>query len=101
MKIGIHLPQYGNHASGELITEAARRAEQLGFAGVWVSDHVMRPAAQTYPSARLFEPLLALGWAAAATKTIGLGTSVMVVPQYHPVQLPTRWHRWMRCPGAA
>nr|NIR36936.1 TIGR03619 family F420-dependent LLM class oxidoreductase [Actinomycetota bacterium]NIS36786.1 TIGR03619 family F420-dependent LLM class oxidoreductase [Actinomycetota bacterium]NIT98909.1 TIGR03619 family F420-dependent LLM class oxidoreductase [Actinomycetota bacterium]NIU19309.1 TIGR03619 family F420-dependent LLM class oxidoreductase [Actinomycetota bacterium]NIU71275.1 TIGR03619 family F420-dependent LLM class oxidoreductase [Actinomycetota bacterium] len=37
--------------------------------------------------AYLLEPLLTLGWAAAATTRIGLGTSVMVVPQYHPLQL--------------
>lgn len=87
MKIAVHLPQYGSLGSPDLIAEAARKAEALGFAGVWVSDHVIRPAAQSYPSARLFEPLLTLGWAAAATERIGLGTSVMVVPQYHPVQL--------------
>lgn len=87
MKLGIHLPQFGRAASADAITTVARRAEQLGFADVWVSDHIVRPAAQTYPSAYLLEPLLALGWAAAATTSVGLGTSVMVVPQYHPLQL--------------
>jgi probable F420-dependent oxidoreductase len=65
----------------------AVRAEALGFADVWVSDHVVQPAAQGYPSPYLFEPLLTLGWAAAATERIGLGTSVLVVPQYHPLVL--------------
>lgn len=87
MKLGIHLPQFGRAASASAISTVARRAEELGFADVWVSDHIVRPAAQSYPSAYLFEPLLTLGWAAAATTHVGLGTSVMVVPQYHPLQL--------------
>ncbi len=87
MQLGIHLPQYGRAATPEAIEAVARRAEALGFADVWVSDHVVQPADQGYPSPYLFEPILTLGWAAAATERIGLGTSVLVVPQYHPLQL--------------
>jgi probable F420-dependent oxidoreductase len=87
MKLGIHLPQYGRAASPEAIRAVAARAEALGFADVWVSDHLVQPAVQTYPSPFLFDPLLTLGWAAAATERIGLGTSVLVVPQYHPLHL--------------
>ena len=63
------------------------RAEQLGFADVWVSDHIVQPAAQGYPSPHLFDPFLTLAWAAAATTSIGIGTSVLVAPQYHPLWL--------------
>lgn len=87
MKLGIHLPQYGRASSPEAIRAVAQRAEALGFTDVWVSDHVVQPAAQRYPSPHLYEPLLTLAWAAAATEGIGLGTSVLVVPQYHPLQL--------------
>lgn len=87
MRIGIHLPQYGRAASGNAIREAAAAAEELGFADVWASDHIVHPAAQDYPSSYLFDPLLTLTWAAAATKTIGVATSVLVVPQYHPLWL--------------
>jgi probable F420-dependent oxidoreductase len=87
MKIGIHLPQYGRAAGPDAITRAARAAEDLGFADVWVSDHVAQPAAQGYPSPYLFEPLLTLAWAGAATQRIGLGTSVLVAAQYHPLWL--------------
>ena len=87
MKIGIHLPQYGRVSGPDAITTAARDAEELGFADVWVSDHVVHPAAQNYPSPRLFDPLLTLAWAAAATEVVGLGTSVMVVPMHEPVAL--------------
>ena len=87
MRLGVHLPQYGRAASPEAIVSVAVRAEELGFADVWVSDHVAIPASQGYPSPYLFDPVLTLGWAAAATSRVRLGTSVMVVPQHHPLQL--------------
>jgi probable F420-dependent oxidoreductase len=87
MRFGIHLPQYGRAAGPAAITSAARLAEELGFDDVWVSDHVMQPASQGYPSPYLFDPFLTLGWAAAATTRIGLGTSVLVAAQYHPLWL--------------
>jgi probable F420-dependent oxidoreductase len=87
MKVGIHLPQYGRVAGPDTIATAARDAETLGYADVWVSDHVVHPAAQEYPTPYLFDPLLTLGWAAAVTERVGLGTSVMVVPMHEPVAL--------------
>lgn len=87
MRLGIHLPQYGRAASPDAIRAVAQRAEALGLADLWVSDHVVQPASQGYPSPYLYEPLLTLGWAAASTERIGLGTSVLVVPQYHPLTL--------------
>ena len=86
MQIGIHLPQYGRVASPDAVTRAARHAEQLGYAGLWVSDHLVQPAAQDYPSPYLLDPFVTLTWAAAVTEEIGLGTSVLVVPQHHPLQ---------------
>src|SRR3954470_21747606 len=88
MRGGMHLPQYGRAAGGDAVRRVARAAEELGFADVWVSDHVVQPAAQTYPSPYLYDPLLTLTWAAAATTRIELGTSVLVAPQYHPLWLP-------------
>ena len=87
VKLGIHLPQFGRAAGPDAIRRAAQVAERLGFAEVWVSDHVVQPASQGYPSPYLYDPFLTLTWAAAATSTIGLGTSVLVVPQYHPLWL--------------
>src|SRR4051812_36591695 len=87
MRIGSHLPQYGRVAAPDAIVRAARHAEDLGFADVWVSDHVVHPAAQDYPSAHLYDPLMTLCWGAAATTTIGLGTSVLVAPMHPPLAL--------------
>jgi probable F420-dependent oxidoreductase len=87
MRYGIHLPQYGRAASGDNVARAARHAEELGFADVWVSDHIVHPAAQSYPSPHLLDPFATLSWAAAVTSTIRLGTSVLVVPQHNPLWL--------------
>jgi probable F420-dependent oxidoreductase len=54
---------------------------------VWISDHLVHPAEQEYPSPWLFDPLVTLTWAGAVTERVGLGTSVLVVPQHNPLQL--------------
>ena len=87
MTYGIHLPQYGRVAGGAAVAKAARHAEDLGFTDVWVSDHVVHPAEQTYPSPFLLDPFATLSWAAAVTERVRLGTSVIVVPQHNPVWL--------------
>jgi probable F420-dependent oxidoreductase len=87
MRLGVHLPQFGRAASAEAIRRAALQAEELGLDDVWVSDHQVVPAEVGYPPAFLFEPLMTLAWAGAATHRIGLGTSVLVLPQYSPVAL--------------
>jgi probable F420-dependent oxidoreductase len=88
MKFGIHLPQAGPAASPEAIQAAATQAEELGFSDVWVSDHLAVPRTAKYPpSAYIVEPLITLTWAAAATRSVGLGTTVLVLPLRPPVLL--------------
>jgi probable F420-dependent oxidoreductase len=87
VKLGVHLPQYGRAAGPDSIRRAALQAEELGLDDVWVSDHQVVPADVSYPPAFLFEPLMTLAWAGAATHRVGLGTSVLVLPQYAPVGL--------------
>jgi probable F420-dependent oxidoreductase len=88
MKFGVHLPQSGPAASASAIERAAKQAEELGFADVWVSDHVILPKDAAYPpSAYILEPLVALTWAAATTRSVGLGTTVLVLPLRPPVLL--------------
>ena len=80
MTAGVHLPQAGPAASGEALTRAAVLAEQVGFADVWVSDHLVVPSGASYPpSAYVLEPLAALAWVAASTRRVGLGTTVLVL----------------------
>src|SRR5262252_6888807 len=88
MRVGIHLPHIGRKAGPEAIRRAAIQAEELGFADVWSSEHIIIPKGAPYPpSAIFYDPVLTLTWAAAFTKKIGLGTSVLVLPMRHPLPL--------------
>jgi probable F420-dependent oxidoreductase len=88
MRFGIHLAQFGRALEPASIQRSARKAEELGFADVWVSDHIVVPESQPYPSPHLADPLVALSVAAAVTERVGLGTNVLVGPQYtSPLQL--------------
>src|SRR5438132_5132680 len=86
MRMGIHLPQIGRKAGPEAIRRAAIQAEELGVAEVWTSEHIIIPRGAPYPpSAIFYDPVLTLTWAAAFTKKVGLGTSVLVLPMRHPL----------------
>ena len=86
MRLGIHLPHIGRKAGPEAIRRAAVQAEQLGFADVWVSEHIIVPRDAPYPPSAVFwDPVLTLTWAAAYTQRVGLGTSVLVLPMRHPL----------------
>lgn len=88
MTAGIHLPQAGPAASGDALTKAAVLAEDLGYADVWVSDHLVVPTGAQYPpSAYVYEPLTSLAWVAAATTRVGLGTTVLVLPMRNPIHV--------------
>ena len=88
MQLGIHLPHIGRKAGPDAIRRAAEQAEALGFDDVWVSEHIIVPKDAPYPpSPSFYDPVLALTWAAAFTKRVRLGTSVLVLPMRHPLPL--------------
>jgi probable F420-dependent oxidoreductase len=88
VQLGTHLPHIGRKAGPDSIRRAAVQAEELGFSDVWVSEHVILPKSAPYPPSPIFyEPILTLTWAAAATKRVRLGTSVIVLPMHHPVPM--------------
>ncbi|MCX7381112.1 MAG: TIGR03619 family F420-dependent LLM class oxidoreductase [Alphaproteobacteria bacterium] len=87
MKFGIHLPHAGEQATPALIRRHAERAEDLGLEDVWVSEHIIVPRDKFPRSPLFFDPVLSLTWAAAVTKRVRLGTSVLVLPMRHPLPL--------------
>lgn len=88
MKLGVHLPQAGTQASADKILQHAIRAEALGLADVWVSEHIIVPKDAPYPPTPVFyDPVVVLSWVAAVTRRVGLGTSVLVLPMRHPLPL--------------
>lgn len=82
VRIGIHLPQFGRSLAPGGVQQAARAAEDLGFDDLYVSDHLVIPKEQRYPAPYILDPLQTLAFAAAATERVGIGTSVLVGPQY-------------------
>ena len=88
MQLGIHLPHIGRKAGPDSIRRAAIQAEEVGFDDVWVSEHIIVPKDGGYPpSANFWDPVLTLTWAAAVTRRVRLGTSVLVLPLRHPLPL--------------
>jgi len=98
MQLGVHLPHVGHLAGREAVEAVARRAEELGFHSLWVSDHIVIPRQisgqylgsssgrfPVGPDTPFLEPLMTLAFAAACTRDIRLGTSVLVLPMRHPV----------------
>lgn len=85
LKLGLFLPHSGPLASARFLREVAIEAEQLGFTGLWVVDAPARPPGNRV--AHFYEPLTILGWLAAVTSRIALGTGVLVLPYRNPVLL--------------
>ncbi len=95
MRFGLTLPHYGfSLPSGETsfspVAAWAKRAEDLGFDSVWVSDHFFysfaRYGADPAPIASL-EPLTTLAGIAAVTHRVRLGTMVLCSAFRHPALL--------------
>jgi probable F420-dependent oxidoreductase len=95
MRFGLSLPHYGfSLPSGEISPDDAigwaRRAEELGFDSVWVSDHFFysfaRYGADPAPIASL-EPLTLLAGVAAVTERVRIGTLVLCATFRHPALL--------------
>lgn len=66
----------------EDFAELAVRAEELGFDGIWVSEHHFTPYGGIQP-----RPQLMLAHLAARTRRIRLGTAVSLVPFDNPIRL--------------
>jgi alkanesulfonate monooxygenase SsuD/methylene tetrahydromethanopterin reductase-like flavin-dependent oxidoreductase (luciferase family) len=90
MQLGVFLPSYllpGNQAGlgDHQIRRFAARSEDLGFASLFITDHLL-PAPRFY-RVSWTEPLMTLCHAAAVTSRIMLGTSILVRPTHNPVIL--------------
>ena len=102
MRLGFALGNIGPIGTAEAVSKIAQRAEALGYDSVWTVDRLLYPVKpQTpYPVTpdghlpegykHVLDPLDALTYAAALTRKIGLGTSVLDIPFYNPVTLARR-----------
>src|SRR5713226_3915961 len=77
----------------------AKKCESLGFESFYLPEHPIIPVKHKTryplskdgeipePYAQMVDPFVGLALAAAATRTIGLGTGICLVPERHPIVL--------------
>jgi probable F420-dependent oxidoreductase len=99
MRLGFGLPVAGGWATPENMVAVAREAESLGYHSLWTVQRILYPSAPRNeyagspggPWPAYFESvadsLVALGYVAAATSRIRLGTAVVNPTYYSPVLL--------------
>src|SRR5262249_48805418 len=98
MKFGLMYANAGPFAFPEMLTHLATTAERTGIESIWAVEHVVIPVGykSTYPydpsgkipappQVPMPDPLTALAYAAAVTKTIRLATGILILPQRHPL----------------
>jgi len=99
MKLGIALPQLGDWATPENIITVSQKAEELGYNSVWVQERLLYPLnpKKPYPVTPdgtlpegykyVLDPIISLSYAAANTKNIRIGTSIINVAYHTPAVL--------------
>ena len=92
MKLGLFSMNMGPCSAPDALAKTAAAAEEAGFESLWAGEHVVLPDPQVPPSPMApqdpaLDPLLALAWAAAATRSIRLATGIVILPQRNPVVL--------------
>jgi probable F420-dependent oxidoreductase len=89
MQIGISLFNNWGIEDVQALVQLAVRAETLGFASVWVHDHVFNAGHvfRRIGHKPYYEPLTLLSYVAARTERVGLGTSALVLPYHNPMRL--------------
>jgi probable F420-dependent oxidoreductase len=99
MKFGLRYANLGRYADGAAAVELARAAEAAGFDSIWTVEHVVVPHAyrSRYPYAptgrmgpgladsAIPDPLIWLAYVASATRTLKLGTAILILSQRNPV----------------
>lgn len=92
MKFALFGINTGPCANSTTAAAAARAAENAGFESVWTGEHIVLPEPQAPPSpvpadTPFIDSAIALAYIAAQTKTIRLGTGIIILPQRNPVVL--------------
>jgi probable F420-dependent oxidoreductase len=86
MKIGVNLLNWGPGVSPDALARTSALIEALGYHLVMISDHVAPTpdVVAKYPTP-LYDPFTTLGWLAATTRRVELGTTVIIVPYRSPI----------------
>jgi probable F420-dependent oxidoreductase len=89
VKIGVFLPSFLFPDAGRdepaRLRAFARRAEELGFSSLWITDHVV--TAKRFYRVSWLDALVTLSHVAAVTEKVDLGTSILIAPLRQPAVL--------------
>ncbi|MFI7010446.1 LLM class flavin-dependent oxidoreductase [Streptomyces sp. NPDC050145] len=86
MRYSINIPNFGDFADPRTVARTAEAAEQAGWDGLFVWDHVVHDKKEQQGKP-FGDPWMLLTAAALATTRIRLGPLVAAVPRYRPEQL--------------
>lgn len=92
MKFGLFGIGSGPCADPDVSCAVAQAAESAGFESLWTGEHVVLPDPQAPPSPAppdfaMLHPSAVLSFLAGVTKTIKLGSGIILLPQRNPVVL--------------
>jgi len=89
VRFGVFLPSFiipGREQSHPAdVRRFARRAEELGFDSLWITDHIV--AARRFYRVSWLDSLMTLSHVAAVTEQVKLGTSILILPTRQPAVL--------------
>jgi probable F420-dependent oxidoreductase len=98
LAVGIALPTNRIRMTGQVLRDAIAALEDAGCQSVWVNDHLagFRAVADSYPyspdgkidwdpDTPQYDAVCVCAFACAATRSLRIGTSVLILPQRHPI----------------
>ena len=98
MKIGVFATFMSPHATPEMITGFARRAEAAGVESIWMGEHVVLFDEMEFPypgskdgripvpeGGGMLDTLTTFGMLAGVTEKLRFGTGIALVPQRNPI----------------
>lgn len=92
MKIGVCSANSGPYTTREALLEVADQSEAVGIESIWVSEHLVvadprEPPSQMNPEDPILGPVATLAFLAGTTRSVLLGTGVVVLPLRNPLIL--------------
>ncbi len=91
MKLGLQIPNFtwrdGPPQLGPRLADIARTAEDAGYSSIWVMDHFFQIPQLGPPEHEMLEAYTTLGFIAAHTSRVRVGTMVTGVTYRHPAIL--------------
>ena len=92
MKLGFFGANAGVVSDPETMVAVVKTAEAAGWESVWTGEHLVassprRPPSPVPPDTHFVDQVASLAFLAAHTRTLRLGTGIVILPQRNPVVL--------------